>query len=125
MFIKHNYAIDFKEGDYILSPSLYNNIYKGALGEVCGKEIFEYFDIPLEELNAEEHELFDFKVKGKPIYVDFKYWKETTQFDAKEYHNKVAEKANGCKDVRTILIANVRDNNKNLQYQYNRIVANL
>ena len=109
LFIKHKYAIDFKEGDYILSPPLYNNIYKGALGEVCGKEIFEYFDIPLEELNAEEHELFDFKVKGKPIYVDFKYWKDTTQFDAKEYHNKVAEKANGCKDVRTILIANVRD----------------
>ena len=76
---------------------------------MCGKEIFEYFCIPLEELNAEEHELFDFKVKGKPIYVDFKYWKDTTQFDAKEYHNKVAEKANGCKDVRTILIANVRD----------------
>ena len=109
LFIKNNYAIDFKEGDYILSPPLYNNIYKGALGEVCGKEIFEFFDIPLEELNAEEHELFDFKVKGKPIYVDFKYWKDTTQFDAKEYHNKVAEKANGCKDVRTILIANVRD----------------
>ena len=109
LFIKHNYAIDFKEGDYILSPPLYNNIYKGALGEVCGKEIFEYFDIPLEELNAEEHELFDFKVKGKPIYVDFKYWKDTTQFDAKEYHNKVAEKANGCKDVKTIIIANVRD----------------
>ena len=109
LFIKHNYAIDFKEGDYILSPSLYNNIYKGALGEVCGKEIFEYFGIPLEELNAEEHELFDFKVKGKPIYVDFKYWKDTTQFDAKDYHNKVAEKANGCKDVKTILIVNVRD----------------
>ena len=109
LFIRNNYAIDFKEGDYILSPPLYNNIYKGALGEVCGKEIFEFFDIPLEELNAEEHELFDFKVKGKPIYVDFKYWKDTTQFDAKEYHNKVAEKANGCKDVRTILIANVRD----------------
>lgn len=109
LFINNNYAIDFKEGDYILSPPLYNNIYKGALGEVCGKEIFEFFDIPLEELNAEEHELFDFKVKGKPIYVDFKYWKDTTQFDAKEYHNKVAEKANGCKDVRTILIANVRD----------------
>ena len=109
LFIKNNYAIDFKEGDYILSPPLYNNIYKGALGEVCGKEIFEFFDISLEELNAEEHELFDFKVKGKPIYVDFKYWKDTTQFDAKEYHNKVAEKANGCKDVRTILIANVRD----------------
>lgn len=109
LFIKNHYAIDFKEGDYILSPPLYNNIYKGALGEVCGKEIFEFFDIPLEELNAEEHELFDFKVKGKPIYVDFKYWKDTTQFDAKEYHNKVAEKANGCKDVRTILIANVRD----------------
>ena len=48
-------------------------------------------------------------MKGKPIYVDFKYWKETSWFDAKKYREKVIEKANRCKDTKTILIVNVRD----------------
>ena len=109
LFIEKGYATEFKEGDYIMSPPLYQNIYKGALGEVSGKEIFRHFGISLEELNEEEHELFDFKVKGKPIYVDFKYWKESSRFDAKEYHKKVIEKANKCKKIEIIIIANVRD----------------
>lgn len=109
MFIEKGYATEFKEGDYIMSPPLYQNIYKGALGEVCGKEIFKHFGIPLEELDEDEHELFDVKVTGKPIYVDFKYWKETSRFDAKKYREKVVEKANKCKEISTILIANVRD----------------
>lgn len=109
MFIEKGYATEFKEGDYIMSPPLYQNIYKGALGEVCGKEIFKHYGISLEELNEEEHELFDFKVTGKPIYVDFKYWKRTSQFNAKEYHQKIIEKVKGCNGAKTIVIANVRD----------------
>jgi len=109
MFVEKDYATVFREDNYIMSPPLYQNIYKGALGEVCGKEIFKHYGIILEELNEDEHELFDFKVKGKPIYVDFKYWKETSRFDAEKYREKVIEKANRCKDTKTILIANVRD----------------
>ncbi len=109
LFIDNWYATEFKEADYIMSPPLYNNIYKGALGEKVGREIFEFFDIPLEELDSEEHEMFDYKVSGKPIYVDFKYWKETTLFDAETYHNKVIEKAQNCNEVKTVVIANVRD----------------
>ncbi|MBO7593635.1 MAG: DEAD/DEAH box helicase family protein [Salinivirgaceae bacterium] len=108
-FLDNGYATEFREGDYIMSPPLYQNVYKGALGEAIGKFLFEGFGIPLEELNNEEHELFDYKVTGKPIYVDFKYWKDTTRFDAKEYHKKVVEKAKRCKEVRTVIIANVRD----------------
>lgn len=109
MFIENGYATEFKEGDYIMSPPLYHNIYKGALGEKVGHEIFMYFGIPLEDLNSEEHEMFDYKVKDKPIYVDFKYWKETTLFDTETYHKKVIEKAHNCKDIKTVVIANVRD----------------
>ncbi len=109
LFIKEGYATEFKEADYIMSPPLYNNIYKGALGEKVGREIFEFFKIPLEDLNSDEHEMFDYKVSGKPIYVDFKYWKETTLFDAETYHNKVIEKAHNCQDIETVIIANVRD----------------
>ena len=109
MFVEKGYATEFIEDKYIMSPPLYQNIYKGALGEVCGKKIFMHYGIILEELNEDEHELFDFKVKGKPIYVDFKYWKETSRFDAEKYREKVIEKANRCKGTKTILIANVRD----------------
>ncbi len=109
MFGEKGYATEFKENDYIMSPPLYQNIYKGALGEVCGKEIFKHYGIILEELNEDEHELFDFKVKGKPIYVDFKYWKRTSHFNAKEYHQKIIEKTKGCDGAKTIVIANVRD----------------
>lgn len=108
-FVKNGFATEFKEDKYIMSPPLYQNIYKGALGEVIGKEIFNHFGIPLEELNEEEYELFDYKVKGKPIYVDFKYWKESSHFEANQYHNKVVEKAKDCKEIDTIIIANVRD----------------
>lgn len=109
LFIEKGYATEFKEGDYIMSPPLYQNIYKGAIGEVCGKEIFKHFGITLEELNEDEHELFDFKVTRKPIYIDFKYWKKNSRFNAKEYHQKIIEKARGCNGAKTIVIANVRD----------------
>ena len=109
MFAERGYATEFKEADYIMSPPLYHNIYKGTLGEKVGHEIFKLLGIPLEELNSEEHELFDYKISGKPIYVDFKYWKSTTLFDAEEYHKKVVDKAKKCKDIKTVVIANVRD----------------
>ena len=109
IFNENGFATEFKEGDYILSPPLYQNIYKGALGEVIGKEIFNYYAMPLEKLNEEEYELFDYKVTGRPVYVDFKYWKESSHFDANNYHNKIVEKAKECKNIDTVIIANVRD----------------
>lgn len=109
LFVERGYIMGFEDGDYIMSPPLYHNIYKGALGEKVGHEIFKHFDIPLEDLCPEEHELFDFKVKGKPIYVDFKYWKESTHFAQEEYHKKVIEKAKGCRKIEKVVIANVRD----------------
>lgn len=109
LFEREGYAQTFEVGDYIMSPSLYQNIYKGALGEVCGKIIFEHYGIPLEPLKKEEHELFDYKVSGKPIYVDFKYWKDSSHFDAVEYRKKVVEKAQKCGNAKKVIIANVRD----------------
>ena len=109
LFVEKGYALEFKGDDFIMSPPLYHNIYKGALGEVIGKEIFTFFEMPLEELKEEEYELFDYKVSGKPIYVDFKYWKESSQFDANDYHQKIVEKAKSCKEIKTVIIANVRD----------------
>lgn len=108
-FDKNGYATKFEIGDYIMTPPFYQNIYKGALGEVIGKQIFKHFQIELEELDKEEYEMFDYKVVGKPIYVDFKYWKESSRFNAEEYHNKILEKAKKCEEIKCVIIANVRD----------------
>ena len=109
LFDKQGYAKNFAPNYYIMSPPLYHNIYKGALGEAIGKEIFNYYDIPLIELDNDEYEMFDYKVKDRPIYVDFKYWKESARFNAKDYYEKVKTKVEKCKDAKTVIIANVRD----------------
>lgn len=109
LFDKQGYAKEFAPNDHIMSPPLYQNIYKGALGEAIGKEIFNHFGIPLEELDNDEYEMFDFKVKDRPIYVDFKYWKESARFSANDYYEKVKTKVEKCDDVQTVIIANVRD----------------
>lgn len=108
-FEKKGYAVEFEENDYIMSPPFYQNIYKGALGEEIGKFFLESSGIVLEELDAKEYEMFDFKVAGKPVYVDFKYWKESTRFTVEEYHKKVIEKSKKCGDIEYVLIINVRD----------------
>ena len=124
-FINQGYATEFAENDYIMSPPLYQNIYKGALGEMIGKEIFKHYNIQLEELKKEEYEMFDYKVIGKPIYVDFKYWKESTRLDADEYRKKIKEKAAKCNKVETIIIANVRDTGCNLINETNMGTFNI
>lgn len=124
-FISQGYATVFTKNDYIMAPPFYQNIYKGAIGEAVGKEIFKHYNIPLEELKKEEYEMFDYKVIGKPIYVDFKYWKESSRLDAGEYRKKVKEKAAKCNKVETIIIANVRDTGCNLINETNMGTFNI
>lgn len=40
-FEEMGYALKFEMNEYILSPVLFHNIYKGALGEVAGKFILK------------------------------------------------------------------------------------
>lgn len=56
-------------------------------------------------------ELFDYKFKGLPVFVDFKNWHETTRFSENEAISKVIRKAKECK-AECVIIANIlaRDN---------------
>ena len=107
-FCKNNYATEFVPDDYIMSPPLWNNIYKGALGEVVGKFWFEHiFNISLEEIDDNEtFELFDFKIPEKDIYVDFKNWNETTDMDWNEMVDKIEKKAKKC-SCENVIVANI------------------
>jgi len=73
-FEKSCYATKFESAKYIMSESLYNQIYKGALGEAVGKYIIDTgLGYELEDLEKnEQYEAFDFKVKN--LYFDFKHW---------------------------------------------------
>lgn len=115
LFLTKGYAMEFQENEYVMSPPFYQNIYKGALGEEIGKFFFGLKGIELDELDAKEYEMFDYKIAGKPIYVDFKYWKESSLFNAERYHNKVLEKSAKCQGIEWVFIINVRDTgNKNV-----------
>ena len=41
LFERNGWATSFQTNDYIMTPPLWNNIYKGALGEVVGKFLLE------------------------------------------------------------------------------------
>lgn len=110
-FVKHGWATEFEDNDYIMSPPLFNNIYRGALGEVVGKGLFYmYADVQLEDITDNKvFEFFDYKVPNKPIYVDFKNWHESSFFDDVEQTAKIIGKAKECK-ANCVIIANIISN---------------
>ncbi len=109
-FKNNGWATSFKNNKYIIPPVIFNNIYKGALGEEIGKFILENIcKITLEKLASENYELFDYKIKDKDIYIDFKHWKETTKinFNEENIRNKLT-KVNGKK----VFIINILSKSK-------------
>lgn len=105
-FEKHGYATCFEKNDYMLPPVLYQNIYKGRLGEFVGKYIVKKeLGIDLKELDTDEFERFDFKYGD--IYIDFKHWRYSSyswKTMSKKILNKLDE-VNGKK----VLVINIFD----------------
>jgi len=111
-FISQGYAVSFIPNDYIMSPPIWNNIYKGALGEVAGQFWFlNILNIELEEItDPEQFELFDFKIPDKSIYVDFKNWDEGTEMNWSEEVSKIQGKAEQC-GCKCVIISNILTKN--------------
>ena len=109
-FISKGYATEFTKDEYIMSPALCNNIYKGALGEIVGRLLFYRFtgnDLILEEIDDPDlFELFDFKVPESDIYVDFKNWQESSKFSDEEIVERIRKKAKKC-GCKCVIVANV------------------
>ena len=107
-FIKNGWAPEFKCNKYIMAPMLFQNVYKGALGEVIGKFIFETrYEVNLSDIEDPEiFERFDYRVTGTDIYVDFKHWQEATEADSIKQLSKIREKAVLCK-AKCVIIANI------------------
>jgi len=103
LFIDEGYATDFPESELMLTPPIFNNIYKGALGEVCGKHILERLNIPLLELGLNEFERFDFKTDAN-IYIDFKLWHTQNKQEADELIDKIRKKMKEVKAEKVYII---------------------
>lgn len=108
LFSQNGWACSFREDDYIMTPALWNNIYKGALGEVVGKYLFsKVINIDLEDIeDPASFELFDFKVPGSSVYVDFKNWHEGPTVERDQILEKIARKGRKC-GCRCAIIANI------------------
>lgn len=108
-FREKGYATAFAPATGILAPVVFHSIYKGALGEVTGRYLFEkYLGWELEELGRGYFEKFDFAVKEHPgLFVDFKLWNESTSIvNAEQEIAKIRRKmqAVGAKQV---IVANL------------------
>ena len=88
-----------------MSPVLFQNIYKGALGEVAGKFILEReLGLALREIeDPEKFELFDFAADGN-IFFDFKHWKGNMQMEERPIRTKILKKLDGAGGKRAFII---------------------
>ena len=104
-FVKQGWATSFVPCDYILSPALFHNIYKGALGEVAGKFILEdQLGIPLTEIDDPAcFELFDYKISDS-VYVDFKHWKPRMYMSQAQMQEKCRNKLEQLRGERVYII---------------------
>lgn len=107
-FDRKGWATAFAYNDFILSPPLFNNIYKGALGEMAGRFLlWSYLGLNLTEIeDPEVFELFDYKIEDTDIFIDFKNWHERTRFSNEEMLKKIKSKADTC-NAKCIIVINV------------------
>ena len=107
-FEEEGYATEFKESRWMMPPVVYNNIYKGALGEVCGKFILEscIYGLQLDEIDDRaKFEKFDFVLHNNSrIFFDFKHWSEQTSIMLKEKEPEIRMKMAAVDAVRVIIV---------------------
>lgn len=104
-FAANGWATAFGRGAYCVSPVLFQNIYKGALGEAAGAFILEQeFGLSLQEIDdPDTFEKFDFTA-GDGVYVDFKHWKPRNHRDEEAQRRRVLDKLDAVGGRRALLI---------------------
>lgn len=105
-FKVNRYATTFEKNDCMILPVVYQNIYKGALGEVAGRAILEEYGISLEEItDATKFEKFDFCLAdNNDVYIDFKNWSESDKVDRDEYRKKCLTKLDKIQGKKVFII---------------------
>jgi hypothetical protein len=113
LFLEKEWATCLSESEHMLTPPMFNDIYKGALGEVCGQCVFEkIIKIPLYELSINEFEVFDFKTDNN-VYIDFKFWNKNFSKDADQELDKIRVKMQKIKAEKVLIINILSSDNQN------------
>lgn len=124
-FEEKGYATEFTPSEYLLTPPMFNNIYKGALGEVAGEFILKNFlNVELQGVSEDVFEFFDFKI-GDDVYVDFKHWKDTMLVDAKKAKEKIIQKLNACNGKRAVIINILYDREMQITTSYDERIVEI
>ena len=109
-FIHSGYATEFQKNDFMMSPVVFHNIYKGALGEVAGKYILRReLGIDLSEItDPDKFEFFDY-VMAPGVYVDFKNWKFSYLADRDSVKKEILRKLDAIGGKRVYIINIIGD----------------
>ena len=105
LFDDRGYTTGFNSAKYMLSPPLFKNIYKGAIGEVVGDYIMRIYGFEPEPVPDEHFEMFD-AVLSEGVYIDYKHWSSSDFTDEVEQTAKIFGKLSTVKG-RAAVVANV------------------
>jgi hypothetical protein len=110
-FTQQEYVTHFIKNDYILAPIIFNNIYKGALGEIIGKCILTNRGIQLKELPDAIFEKFDYVNEAGDVFIDFKFWNENYFVEQDKAVDKIINKIQQVEakgfNVKKVLVINI------------------
>ena len=111
-FQEMGYATEFEQNEYLMSPVLFHNIYKGALGEAAGAFILQKeLGIELKPItDPKQFEFFDYEMSDG-VYVDFKNWKFTYVQEKNKIYNDIRKKMTAINARRVYIINVVSDKN--------------
>ena len=104
-FEAQGWAVEFGGGPYMMSPVLFQNIYKGALGEAAGAYILQN-ELGLELREIEDPAAFEqFDFAGPDgFWFDFKHWKSRTRQNEDTVRRKTLDKLDAVGGRRAFLV---------------------
>lgn len=114
----NGWATTFRKNELIMSPVLFQNIYKGALGEVVGRFIL-YQELGIELTEIEEYdkfEFFDYEI-SPGVYIDFKHWKQNYPGDREIIKSEIAKKLEMINGKKVYIINILSDGDFAIHYQ--------
>ena len=90
-FIEHRWATCWKDSVRLMTPIMFTNIYKGALGEQACIALLSSVGLEVDRMPTELYEHFDGVIKSDSgdAFVDFKHWQGVGLGDPQKLIKKI------------------------------------
>lgn len=112
-----------QDAAYIMTPIMFTNIYKAALGEQAVEAILSHYGFKFNELDAEIYERFDAELildgVATRVWLDAKYWQHddgSTSEDFQTYSDKIQLVESECGTSKFVYINALGDSDKPIGY---------